>query len=298
MNLLITESQISRAIRYAINEMIDEERTENQDGTVEVDNFQTVSEFMKFEKPGDTIYFVKIIKRDKDNPGQKSQFDACQYLKEFYFKSNQEFMDAENEIKTLCKSLNARAYIYMNPRSKAVIDKYTKIEMQKIQRNAYTRAKYGGHEMALAAGRSLDLPERPICFVDVDSDDQKDINAAMKIIQDAGIKPIFAYRSLNNGIHIILPNKEDAKKLDFTPITGDLSGLGRRAKMNAKVGVEIDKAVLLYACLKPQGYEKQQARFQNFVQQKNDGTQQQNVRPSYQSRSHDHGGRYNRNKKR
>ena len=60
MNLLITESQISRAIRHAINEMIDEERTENQDGTVEVDNFQTVSEFMKFEKPGDTIYFVKI----------------------------------------------------------------------------------------------------------------------------------------------------------------------------------------------------------------------------------------------
>jgi hypothetical protein len=127
--------------------------------------------------------------------------------------------------------------------------------------------------MAIAAGRSFDNvlegPERSICFVDVDSDNQNDINKTMSIIQKAGIKPLFAYRSLNNGIHIILPNKEDAKKLDFTPITGDLRGLGRRAKMNAKVSLEIDKSTLLYAFLTPQGYGKQNARFAKLSGQNN-----------------------------
>ena len=37
--------------------------------------------------------------------------------------------------------------------------------------------------------------------------------------------------------------------------------------MNAKVGLEIDKPVLLYAHLKPQGYAKQQARFNKWTKQ-------------------------------
>ena len=125
--------------------------------------------------------------------------------------------------------------------------------------------KYGRKYSALAAAKSLDIDERPLCFIDVDSDDQKDIDTVMKIIKDAGIKPIYSYRSLNNGLHVILPNKEDAKKLDFSSINGDLSGQRRVVQMNAKVGVEIDKPVLLYACLTPQGYEKQQKRFNNFM---------------------------------
>ena len=75
------------------------------------------------------------------------------------------------------------------------------------------------------------------------------------------------YRSLNNGIHIILPNVEDAKKLKFDIINGDLRGKSRRVQMNAKVGLEIDKPVLLYAHLKPQGYAKQQARFNKWTKQ-------------------------------
>ena len=74
---------------------------------------------------------------------------------------------------------------------------------------------------------------------------------------------------MNNGIHIILPDKEAAKKLDFTPITGNLKGLGRRAQMNAKVSLEIDKSTLLYAFLTPQGYAKQNARFARLSSQNN-----------------------------
>ena len=265
-DIIISESAIRNALRQSINEMMDEDRVELPNGAVEIDNFENVREMMKFDNPGDTIYFVQLMKRDKDNPGQHSPRNAAQYIKNYFFKSIDEFNAAEKEIKYLCASERARACIFLNPRSKAVIDKYTSNYLRRVHGNRDTA-------MAIAAGRSFDSvlegPERSICFVDVDSADQNDINMTMKIIQDAGITPLFAYRSMNNGIHIILPDKEAAKKLDFTPITGDLSGLRRRAKLNAKVSLEIDKSTLLYAFLKPQGYGKQDARFTRLAGQNN-----------------------------
>ena len=247
-----------------VTERLVEDRTEMGDGSVEIDNFDNCADIMNYTHPGDTIYFVQIIKRDKDNPGTKSQFNGCTYLKEFYFKSNDEFRAAENEIKTLCKSLNARAYIYLNARSKAVIDKYTQVELNKARHNRYNQTKYGGHEMALAAGRSLDLPERPLCFLDIDSDDFNIIKKVQEMLRQAGITPLFAYRSLNNGLHIVLPDKDAAKKLDLSIVNGKGYDRTQRMKMNAVVGLEIDKPCLLYACLKPQGYGRQQARFQRM----------------------------------
>lgn len=245
---------------------LNEDRTEFNDGTVEIDNFDNCADMMQYTHPGDTIYFVQIVKRDKDNRGIKSMFNACQYIKEYYFKSDAEFRAAESEIKTICASLNARAYIYMNPRSKAVIDKYTQIEINKIRHNRELQKRYGGHEMAVAAGRSLDIPERPICFIDIDTDDFNVIKKVQEMLKAANITPLFAYRSLNNGLHIVLPNKDDAKKLDLSLVNGAGWDKTRRMAMNAKVGIEIDKPTLLYAKLVPQGYDMQNRRFARMQQ--------------------------------
>ena len=262
------KENINKVLKKFINEVIDEDRTELQDGLVEVDNFEAIKKLMKFENPGDTLYFIQIKKRDKDNPGQKSQFQAAMHLKEYYIRSLDELNRAEQEIKTLCANESARAYIWLNARSSAVVDKYAERNRRAWSNNPYLLKKYGRKYSALAAAKSLDTDDRPLCFVDVDSDDPKDIDMVLQIIKNANIKPIYQYRSLNNGLHIILPNKEDAKKLDFSSVNGDLSGMNKVVKMNAKVGVEIDKPVLLYACLKPQGYDKQQARFNKWTQGK------------------------------
>lgn len=273
-NIIIDESIIRKAVRQAINEMMDEDRIEQEDGTVEIDNFENVRQIMNFANPGDTLYFVELIKRKKDNP---DMLDSRQFVKQFYFKDENEFNNAEQSIKNLCQQLNARAYIYLNARSKAMVDKYTKIYSDRFAKNRKMARHFGNNPMAFAAGRSFDAPDRPLCFVDIDSDDFKDISMAMKIIQDAGIKPLFAYRSMNNGLHVILPNKDDAKKLDFTPINGNLNGLSQFYKNNAKVSVEIDKPTLLYASLKPNGYGAQAARFAKAIQRR-DKAQQQNRR--------------------
>ena len=268
----LTESDLYNIIKESVNILLNEnieteDRTELADGYVEVDNYQAIGNLLEFKKPNDTIYFVQIIKRDKDNPGQKSRYNAAKYLKEYYFEGIDEFLNAEQEIKSLCKKENARAYIYMNARSKAVVDKWTQINLQRMNKHRGMMDKFGGNAKALAAGRSFDDPSRPLCFIDVDSDDQRDIDMTLQIIKYMGIEPLYTYRSLNNGIHIILPNVEDAKKLKFDIINGNLRGKSRRVKMNAKVGLEIDKPVLLYACLKPQGYGKQQARFAKWANQ-------------------------------
>lgn len=273
-NIIIDESIIRKAVRQAINEMMDEDRIEQEDGTVEIDNFENVRQIMNFANPGDTLYFVELIKRKKDNP---DMLDSRQFVKQFYFKDENEFNNAEQSIKNLCQQLNARAYIYLNARSKAMVDKYTKIYSDRFAKNRKMARHFGNNPMAFAAGRSFDAPDRPLCFVDIDSDDFKDISMAMKIIQDAGIKPLFAYRSMNNGLHVILPNKDDAKKLNFTPINGNLNGLSQFYKNNAKVSVEIDKPTLLYASLKPNGYGAQSARFAKAIQRR-DKAQQQNRR--------------------
>lgn len=266
MKDLLIEKTVRKVINNFINEVVDEDRVEFDDGSVEVDNFDAIGKLLDFGKYKDTIYFVQIVKRDKDNIGQKSKYNAAQYLKEYYFEGLDEFKNAESEIKDLCKRENARAYIYLNARSKSVIDKWTQINLSRMRRHRGMHDKFGGNAKALAAGRSFDDPSRPLCFVDVDSDDPKDIDMTLKIIEYHGIKPLYTYRSLNNGIHIILPNVEDAKKLKFDIINGDLSGMSKRVQMNAKVGLEIDKPTLLYACLKPQGYGKQQARFARWTQ--------------------------------
>ena len=263
--MYIDDKIVSRALNEAIENILREDRTENTDGTVEVDNFSAIKGLMKFENPGDSLYFIQIKKRDKDNPGQHSMYQAAMHLKEYFIKSPEEFQRAESEIKEICKKESARAYIWLNPRSEAVVNQYAERTMAMWRRHPSVGRKYGWKSKVLAAAKSIDMDERPLCFIDVDSDDQKDIDAVVDIVKRAGIKPLYSYRSLNNGLHMILPNKEDAKKLDFSSVNGDLSGMGRKVQMNAKVGIEIDKPVLLYACLKPQGYEKQQARFAKWT---------------------------------
>ena len=67
----INENIIRKALYESLNEMMDEDRIENNDGTVEVDNFAEIGKLLDFKVPNDTIYFVQIIKRDKDNPRTK-----------------------------------------------------------------------------------------------------------------------------------------------------------------------------------------------------------------------------------
>ena len=58
---------------------------------------------------------------------------------------------------------------------------------------------------------------------------------------------------MNNGWHILLPDKNKVRNIDFSVIDN-----GRNFGRFATVSLEIDKMILLYASLKPNGYGVQQ----------------------------------------
>lgn len=233
-----------------------EDRTEYDDGYVEVDNFDIASKFMKFNSDDD-VYFVQIIKRHKDNMGQYFANNAADYLTYYLFKSVDELKSKKEEIKAICNKTNSRAYIYLNSRSsKAINDYATNVLIDRFKRHRNEWFKKG-HEIEVAAGQSKDWDDRTICFIDIDSDDINIYNKVMAKIKAAGIVPIDIYRSVNNGWHIIIGDKEKAKTLDFSDI--DAKNFGRFAT----VSLEIDKSTILYCKVKPNGYGVQQA-----VQQK------------------------------
>lgn len=249
--IILTENDIHNIVQKVIKNIMNEERIEHDDGIIEIDNFDLVKRVMNYQSDDD-VYFVQIIRRKKDNPNMYFAHNACDYLTYYLFDSIEEFENKKEEIKTICKKTNSRAYIYLNKRSATAINNYA----NNVLRSRFLRHRNEkhllGHEIEFAAGQSKDWPDREICFLDIDSNNENIYNDVVKELNNNNIKPIATYRSTNNGWHIILPNKEDAKKLDFSKINKGIYG------RMATVGLEIDKASLLYCYLKPFGYAKQE----------------------------------------
>lgn len=277
----ITESQYGNIFENMESEI----RTENPDGTVEVDNFDLISRMMNEDPDGDKVYFCQIVRRQKDNPEFYYSHNASDYLTYYLFHSPQELLSHKDEIKMLCKKFNARAMFYMNPRSASQVNDYVNnVLLPKLEgivggkrtpENIAARnknkslEKYSsewGHEEELAYGESKDndlkFPGRDICHIDVDSDDPNKIQMTIDLLKKAGVDVIIddgngdktsnSYRSLNNGLHIICPDKKQVRGIDFSVVDKGVY-MGRWSS----VSVEIDKSVLLYALATPNGYDIQ-----------------------------------------
>ena len=246
------KSYLKQIIRESVRSAIYEDRTVDTDGTVTIDNFDGVRNLLIKPENQDDVWFVQIVKRHKDNPHLHFQKNACEYIKSYFINSPDELEAKRNEIITLCNATNSRAYIHPNKRSLISITDYANNVLKprfKHHRNYY----YQGHELDVAAGQSKDWPERKLCFLDIDSDDERIYQRVMKILTDNNITPIWEYRSVNNGWHILLPDKDKARHIDFSVIDR-----GQNFGRFATVGLEIDKMILLYANLKPNGYAVQQ----------------------------------------
>lgn len=243
---------INNLIKEAVQSAIYEHRTSQPDGTVTIDNFDDVRNLLIKPENQDDVWFVQIVKRHKDNPHLHFQKNACEYVTSYYINSPEELEAKRNEIITICNATNSRAYIHPNKRSLISITDYANNVLKprfKRHKNYY----YQGHELDIAAGQSKDWPDRKLCFLDIDSDDERIYRRVMKLLADNDVTPIWEYRSVNNGWHILLPDKDKVRHIDFSVIDN-----GKNFGRFATVGLEIDKMILLYANLKPNGYAVQQ----------------------------------------
>jgi hypothetical protein len=236
------KAKISRIVSEQIQKL-KEEVLSTHDFTV--DNFDLVSRLMNFNSDDD-FYFVEVIKRKKDNPNDN--FHYCQYLSSYWVKSAQELQSLKQEIIDACVNNNARAYIFMNPRSAKAVNDWSQVLVKRFQQRGKGYSKYRGHEKEVAAGQQKDWNSRPISFIDIDSADQAVFDKVHRILDAYDIKPMAEYKTPNGGLHILLPDKS-ARYIDWSCFDD-----GKHKGLNSTVHFNIDCPTLLFSDITPTGY--------------------------------------------
>lgn len=250
--MVLSEKKLHQIIKQVIKENLENEvRTDIDNlgrGTItEVDNFQEIQQLLNFSSPDD-VYFVKLVKRRKDNP--QANLKGDEYPKYYLIHSIQELMSYEREIKALCIRHNLRAYITCNKRS--LKDGMEWVTKYKADPRKYRHMQ--GHEVESAFGRSFaDILNRDVVMIDIDTDDKSVHQKVHDILNKYNVKIIMEYPSLNNGLHIFTKSQEEIIDAflckEFMQFDGG-QDLGRLAT----VGIDFDKNALLYCCLQGKGY--------------------------------------------
>lgn len=237
--IYLTESDI----RNIVMETICEAKGQRK----EIDNFDKVANVLNLSDP-DEFYFVQIIRRQKDNPHAGVKY--AEYPKHWNVRTGSELQAIKDEVKSICNTYNARAYIRLNPRKKSMANaraqEIIKQSLKHKQKITYDEA------FAMASGHSFKTRQHtkdfPVTMIDIDTTDPKVHKQVLDQLKKAGINILLTYETLNGGLHIVMPNR-DACKLDFK-----WADEGKDLGLRATVGVDCDAATLLYANLIPLGY--------------------------------------------
>lgn len=224
-----------------------------------VDNFSFVEKYIREHNEkdewGDSFYYVTIQQRKKDNDDIK---ERVRYIRTYEIFSAAQLESLKQEIVFYCNRYNARAYILLNPRSLNVVDFYTDRDF-KLKRHT-------GYERDFNSGRQLDVPNRPVAHIDIDSENEYLQKSVLMYLRQNEIEPLYVYRTPNNGMHIVIPNKDivRAKKLDFAQFGSDVKGNNGNEKFN-NVDMLADRPIILYANTTSKGYGELNQKYADMI---------------------------------
>ncbi len=228
-----------------------------------VDNFDLISNMLTYNS-SDDFYFVQIIKRFKDNPNddrtQGNYHAGGWYLKGYRIKSADELNALKPEIIKICEDNNARAYITINSRSEKETNDFIKIYRKKYRP---TDPRFT-HADDIVPGQAKDGPswkgKRPRLFLDVDvtkdkkSPDGRNIwDEVRYMLKMVGLTPLAEYETPSGGLHIILPDKEDARLYYLKKLFNKFDNWQNKGKL-ATVHPNIDGKIILYSNVQTKGY--------------------------------------------
>ena len=163
-----------------------------------IDNFNIVAPwFDNLSDQGD-FFFVQVIQRNKEcNVNSKGNT-----IKDYHFFDKETFLSKKEEITTLCKAFNARAYFWVNPRNCKEIQ-------YEIIKEALEALELGTHKLfkcvSKAIGRKRNNKYKSKWILDFDTKDWSIINKYLEIVfkcRPDGIK-VNTFIKTVNGIHVI-----------------------------------------------------------------------------------------------
>ena len=168
-----------------------------------VDNFDRVRKYLVFDRDNDPdlFYYVQIIQRRKDEGVTIKK--NCKTIRSYYITSLRYWDDHIDQIKELCRTFKARAYIHLNARSwhKCVLMAFGELATY-LRSNQCSSLRKLTEEMA---GKYIADGAQKTWIVDVDSKDDNIVNEISATIEDCmpeGEK-IVDIIPTKNGYHLI-----------------------------------------------------------------------------------------------
>lgn len=164
-----------------------------------IDNFNIVAPwFDNLSDQGD-FFFVQVMQRNKE----KNNVSSSGYvIKDYHFFDKETFLSKKEEITTLCKAFNARAYFWINPRN-------CKEVQYEIIRETLEAIELGTHKLfkcvSKAIGKKRCNRYKSKWILDFDTKDWNLINKYLEIVYKCrpdGVK-VNTFIKTINGIHTI-----------------------------------------------------------------------------------------------
>lgn len=164
-----------------------------------IDNFNAVALwFDNLSDQGD-FFFVQVMQRNKE----KNNVGSSGYvIKDYHFFDKETFLSKKEEITTLCKAFNARAYFWINPRN-------CKEVQYEIIREALEAIELGTHKLFKCVSRALGRKRcnkyKSKWILDFDTKDWSLINKYLDLVRKCrpNVNKILYYVPTVNGIHVI-----------------------------------------------------------------------------------------------
>ena len=164
-----------------------------------IDNFNAVAPwFDNLSDQGD-FFFVQVMQRNKE----KNNVSSSGYvIKDYHFFDKEIFLSKKEEITTLCKAFNARAYFWVNPRN-------CKEVQYEIIREVLEAIELGTHKLfkcvSMALGRKRCNKYKSKWILDFDTKDWSLINKYLDLVRKCrpNVNKILYYVPTVNGIHVI-----------------------------------------------------------------------------------------------
>lgn len=164
-----------------------------------IDNFNAVASwFDNLSDQGD-FFFVQVMQRNKE----KNNVSSSGYvIKDYHFFDKETFLSKKEEITTLCKAFNARAYFWVNPRN-------CKEVQYEIIREVLEAIELGTHKLFKCVSRALGRKRcnkyKSKWILDFDTKDWSLINKYLDLVRKCrpNVNKILYYVPTVNGIHVI-----------------------------------------------------------------------------------------------
>ncbi len=164
-----------------------------------IDNFNIVAPwFDNLSDQGD-FFFVQVMQRNKEKNSVRS---GGYVIKDYHFFDKETFLAKKEEITTLCKVFNARAYFWVNPRN-------CKQVQYEIIKETLEAIELGTHKLFKCVSRAIGKKRcnkyKSKWILDFDTKDWNLINKYLDLVRECrpNVNKILYYVPTVNGIHVI-----------------------------------------------------------------------------------------------